>query len=102
MSTEMKRNLIGGAGIAALLTLFMALALWPLWSRGADASPAVREIVVITDGLTSGNTASRTGTRSTPPPIPTVAPSVPTARPRVSSNTVSRAVSSGSISHAPA
>ena len=46
MSTEMKRNLIGGAGISALLTLFMALALWPLWSRGADASPAVREIVL--------------------------------------------------------
>lgn len=41
----MKRNLIGAAGVAAVLTLLGALALWPLWTRGADAGP-VREIVL--------------------------------------------------------
>lgn len=46
MSKEMKRNLIGGAGITALLTLFMTLALWPVWSRGANVSSPVREIVL--------------------------------------------------------
>ena len=49
MSTEMKRNLIGGAGIAALLTLFMALALWPLWSRGAGVE-RIRSGAIPDDG----------------------------------------------------
>ena len=39
----MKRNLIGGAGAAALLTLLAVLALSPVWTRGADGD-AVREI----------------------------------------------------------
>ena len=50
MSIETKRNLIGGASITAVLTLFATIALWPVWSQGATETVA-RTVVLEARGI---------------------------------------------------
>ena len=56
MSQKMKRRLIGGVGMAAILTLFGAIVFVPLWSQSAVAANDAREIFLEVRDLTfNGN-----------------------------------------------
>ncbi len=53
MSRKMKRRLIGGFGFAAILTLFGAIVVFPIWSQSAVAGAGeAREIVIEIRDLT--------------------------------------------------
>ena len=55
MSLEMKRRLIGGVGMTAILTLFAAIAIVPIWSQSAVAGKEMREIVLEARDLAFGD-----------------------------------------------
>ena len=55
MSQKMKRRLIGGVGMAAILTLFGAIVMVPLWSQSAIAANDAREIVLEARDLAFGD-----------------------------------------------
>ena len=50
----MKRRLIGGVGMAAIVTLFGAIVMVPLWSQSAVAGSEAREIVLEARDLAFG------------------------------------------------
>ena len=54
MSQKMKRRLIGGVGMAAILTLFGAIVMVPIWSQSAVAANDAREIVLQARDLAFG------------------------------------------------
>ncbi len=55
MSLEMKRRLIGSVGMAAILTLFAAIVVVPIWSQSAIAGEEMREIVLEARDLAFGD-----------------------------------------------
>ncbi len=55
MSLKMKRRLIGGVGMAVILTLFGAIAVVPIWSQSAVAGQEMREIVLEARDLAFGD-----------------------------------------------
>ncbi len=55
MSQKMKRRLIGGVGMAVILTLFGAIVMVPLWSQSAIAANDAREIVLEARDLAFGD-----------------------------------------------
>jgi len=55
VSLKMKRRLIGGVGMAAILTLFGGIVMLPLWSQSAVAANDAREIVLEARDLAFGD-----------------------------------------------
>ncbi len=51
----MKHRLIGGVGMAAILTLFGGIVILPLWSQSAAAADDAREIVLEARDLAFGD-----------------------------------------------
>ena len=55
MSKKMKRRLIGGVGMTAMLTLFAAIVVAPIWSESAVDGKQAREIVLEARDLAFGD-----------------------------------------------
>ena len=55
MSQKMKRRLIGGVGMTAILTLFGAIVVVPIWSQSALTGKETREIVLEARDLAFGD-----------------------------------------------